>query len=124
RLLAVAAVFPPLVEPPSLDEAFLDVTGARSLHGTGVKIARRIKTRIRAEVGLTASAGVAPNKFLAKIASDLEKPDGLVEVAPGQEAAFLRELPLHRLWGVGPAAERELSVLGARTIGDLVRLGP
>jgi DNA polymerase-4 len=123
RIMAILADFTPLVEPLSLDEAFLDVTGSRALHGTGVEIARRIKGRIRDEVGLTASAGVAPNKFVAKIASDLRKPDGLVEVVPGQEAAFLRDLPLRRLWGVGPSAERELSALGARTIGDLVRLG-
>jgi DNA polymerase-4 len=123
RIMAILADFTPLVEPLSLDEAFLDVTGSLALHGTGVEIARRIKTRIRAEVGLTASAGVAPNKFIAKIASDLEKPDGLVVVGPGQEAAFLRDLPLRRLWGVGPAAERELAAMGVRTIGDLVRLG-
>ena len=123
RIMAILADFSPLVEPLSLDEAFLDVTGSHSLHGSGVEIARRIKARIRAEVGLTASAGVAPNKFVAKIASDLEKPDGLVEVGRDQEAAFLRDLPLRRLWGVGPAAERELAALGARTIGDLVRLG-
>jgi DNA polymerase-4 len=123
RIMVILADFTPLVEPLSLDEAFLDVTGSRALHGTGVEIARRIKARIRDEVGLTASAGVAPNKFVAKIASDLEKPDGLVEVGPDQEAAFLRDLPLRRLWGVGPAAEGELAALGARTIGDLVRLG-
>ena len=123
RIMAILGDFTPLVEPLSLDEAFLDVSGSHALHGTGVEIARRIKARIRGEVGLTASAGVAPNKFVAKIASDLEKPDGLVEVRPGQEAAFLRDLPLRRLWGVGPAAERELGALGARTIGDLVRLG-
>jgi DNA polymerase-4 len=123
RIMAILADFTPLVEPLSLDEAFLDVSGSRALHGTGVDIARRIKARIREEVGLTASAGIAPNKFLAKIASDLEKPDGLVEVRPGQEAAFLRDLPLRRLWGVGPSAERELAALGARTIGDLARLG-
>jgi len=123
RIMAILADFTPLVEPLSLDEAFLDVTGSRALHGTGVEIARRIKARIRDEVGLTASAGVAPNKFVAKIASELEKPDGLVEVGPDQEAAFLRDLPLRRLWGVGPAAEGELAALGARTIGDLVRLG-
>jgi DNA polymerase-4 len=121
--MAVLADFTPLVEPLSLDEAFMDVSGSRALHGAGVDIARRIKARIREEVGLTASAGVAPNKFLAKIASDLEKPDGLVEVPAGQEAAFLRDLPLRRLWGVGPSAERELVALGARTIGDLARLG-
>ena len=123
RIMAILADFTPLVEPLSLDEAFLDVTGSRALHGTGVVIAGRIKTRIRDEVGLTASAGVAPSKFVAKIASDLEKPDGLVEVRPGQEVAFLRDLPLRRLWGIGPSAERELSALGARTIGDLARLG-
>jgi len=123
RIMAILAAFTPLVEPLSLDEAFLDVTSSRTLHGTGTEIARRIKARIRAEVGLTASAGVAPNKFVAKIASDLEKPDGLVVVEPGREAAFLRDLPLRRLWGVGPAAERELAALGVRTIGDLVRLG-
>ncbi len=123
RIMAILGDFTPLVEPLSLDEAFLDVTGSRALHGTGVEIARRIKARIRDEVGLTASAGVAPNKFVAKIASDLEKPDGLVVVEPGQEAAFLRDLPLRRLWGVGPAAEQELAALGVRTIGDLVRLG-
>jgi DNA polymerase IV len=123
RIMAILADFTPLVEPLSLDEAFLDVSGSRALHGTGVEIARCIKARIRAEVGLTASAGVAPNKFVAKIASDLEKPDGLVVVEPGQEAAFLRDLPLRRLWGVGPAAERELGAFGVRTIGDLVRLG-
>ena len=123
RIMAVLADFTPLVEPLSLDEAFLDVSGSHALHGSGVEIARRVKARIRAEVGLTASAGVAPNKFVAKIASDLEKPDGLVVVESGQEAAFLRDLPLRRLWGVGPAAERELAAIGTRTIGDLVRLG-
>jgi DNA polymerase-4 len=123
RIMAILADFTPLVEPLSLDEAFLDVTASRALHGTGVEIARRIKQRIRTELGLTASAGVAPNKFVAKIASDLEKPDGLVEVGPGEEASFLRDLPLRRLWGVGPAAERELTSLGAHTIGALVRLG-
>jgi DNA polymerase-4 len=123
RIMAILADFTPLVEPLSLDEAFLDVTGSRALHGTGVEIARRIKARIRDEVGLTASAGVAPNKFVAKIASDLEKPDGLVEVGPGGEAAFLHPLPLRRLWGVGPAAEAELTALGVRTIGDLVGMG-
>ena len=109
----------PLVEPLSLDEAFLDVTASRALLGSGLAIARTLKARIRARVGLTASAGVAPSKFLAKIASDLEKPDGLVEVRPGEEAAFLRDLPIRRLGGVGPSAEAELAALGIRTIGEL-----
>jgi DNA polymerase-4 len=123
RIMAILAAFTPLVEPLSLDEAFLDVGASQALHGSGVEIARKIRARIRSDVGLTASAGVAPNKFLAKIASDLEKPDGLVEVRLGGEAVFLRDLPLRRLWGVGPSAERELAGMGIRVIGDLVRLG-
>jgi DNA polymerase-4 len=123
EIMAILAAFTPLVEPLSLDEAFLDVTGSRALHGTGRQIAQRIKARIRQEVGLTASAGIAANKFVAKVASDLEKPDGLVEVPAGGEAAFLRGLPIRRLWGVGPAAEQALAASGARTIGDLVRTG-
>ena len=113
----------PLVEPLSLDEAFLDVSGSRRLFGEGLQVARRLKVRIRERVGLTASAGVAPNKFLAKIASDLEKPDGLVEVRPGEEARFLRDLPIRRLWGVGRAAETELARQGIRTIGQLAATG-
>jgi DNA polymerase-4 len=119
RIMGILGTITPLVEPLSLDEAFLDVTASRALLGEPLAIARHVKARIRAEVGLTASAGVAPNKFLAKIASDLRKPDGLVEVPPGQEAAFLRDLPVGRLWGVGPAGEASLRVLGVRTIGQL-----
>jgi DNA polymerase-4 len=122
EIMAILGEFTPLVEPLSLDEAFLDVTASRALFGSGLEIARTIKARIKDEVELTASAGVAPNKFLAKIASDLRKPDGLVEVLPGEEAAFLRELPIARLWGVGPAAEAALTALGVRTIGQLGRM--
>ncbi len=122
EIMRILGEFTPLVEPLSLDEAFLDVTGSRGLFGPAHEIASRIKARIRGEVGLTASAGVAPNKFLAKIASDLRKPDGLVEVRPGEEAAFLRDLPISRLWGVGPAAEAVLASLGIRTIGQLARV--
>jgi DNA polymerase-4 len=122
EIMAILGEFTPLVEPLSLDEAFLDVTGSAALFGPPREIARTIKARIRADVGLTASAGVAPNKFLAKIASDLEKPDGLVEVAHGAEAAFLRDLPIARLWGVGPTAEAGLAALGIRTIGQLASL--
>ncbi|MBI4013640.1 MAG: DNA polymerase IV [Candidatus Rokubacteria bacterium] len=122
EIMGILGGFTPLVEPLSLDEAFLDVTASEALFGPAVEIARAIKGRIRAEVGLTASAGVAPNKFLAKVASDLRKPDGLVEVRRGEEAEFLRDLPIARLWGVGPAAERELDRLGVRTIGQLARL--
>lgn len=122
RLMEIFGEFTPLVEPLSLDEAFLDVTASRALFGPALEIARRIKERIRAELDLTASAGVAPNKFLAKLASDLGKPDGLVEVRPGEEAAFLRDLPLRRLWGVGPALEQALARVGVRTIGQLACL--
>jgi nucleotidyltransferase/DNA polymerase involved in DNA repair len=124
RIMAILADVTPLVEPLSLDEAFLDVTGSTRLLGSGREIARRVKTRLRGEVGLTASAGVAENKFLAKVASDLEKPDGLVEVPPGQGRRFLAPLPLVRLWGVGPATAETLAALGIRTIGDLAVLSP
>jgi DNA polymerase-4 len=122
RIMGILREYTPLVEPLSLDEAFLDVTASRALFGAPLDIARTIKAHIRRVVRLTASAGVAPNKFLAKIASDLRKPDGLVEVRRGQEAAFLRDLPIGRLWGVGPAAADELTALGVRTIGELARL--
>lgn len=124
RIMKILAEFTPLIEPLSLDEAFLDVTGSERLLGSPLEIARRIKAQIRAEVGLTASAGVAPNKFLAKIASDLRKPDGLVEVRAGEEAALLRHLPIGRLWGVGAAAEAALRAMGIQTIGQLARTPP
>jgi len=111
--------FTPLVEPLSLDEAFLDVRGSVRLFGSEEEIARRIKSVIREELRLVASVGVAPNKFLAKIASDLEKPDGLVVVRSGQEQAFLDPLPVGRLWGVGKVGCRAFESLGIRTIGQL-----
>ena len=111
--------YTPLVEPLSLDEAFLDVGASEELFGTGVDIARRIKGDIRSELGLVASVGVAPNRFLAKLASDLDKPDGLVVVAPGSVQEFLDPLPVEKLWGVGAAAEKRLRALGVHTIADL-----
>jgi DNA polymerase-4 len=114
--------FTPLVEPLSIDEAFLDVAGCERLFGSAEEVARRIKATVRAETGLTVSAGVAPNKFLAKIASDLDKPDGLTVVPPGKEAEFLDPLPVGKLWGVGKVTERELHRRGIRTIGDLRRI--
>jgi DNA polymerase-4 len=104
--------FTPLIEPLSLDEAFLDVHGCEGLHGPGREIARQIKERIRSETALTASVGVAPNKFLAKLASDLRKPDGLVVVPAEGVAAFLAPLPVGRIWGVGAKAEKRLHALG------------
>ena len=114
--------YTPLVEGLSLDEAFLDVTGSRSLFGEGPQIAASIKEDIRVETGLTGSAGVAPNKFVAKIASDLDKPDGLTVVPEGRAAEFLAPLPLERMWRVGPKARVKLRSAGLRTIGDLARL--
>jgi len=111
-----------LLEPLSIDEAFLDVTGTRGLFGDGAEQGRRIKLRIRDVVGLTASVGVASNKFIAKVASDLEKPDGLVVVAAGGEAAFLAPLPVSRLWGVGRVAAADLESMGIRTIGQIAAM--
>jgi len=122
RVFAIFRRYTPLVEGLSLDEAFLDVTASRALHGSGADVARAIKRDVRGECGLAVSAGIAEVKFAAKIATDLGKPDGLVEVPPGGTAGFLAPLPIGRLWGVGPVTERALRQIGARTIGDLARL--
>jgi DNA polymerase-4 len=122
EIMSLLADFTPLVEPLSIDEAFLDVTASRALHGDGPAIARQIKAGIKARVNLTASVGVASNMFVAKIASDLEKPDGLVVVEPGREAEFLAPLPVSRLWGVGKVTGAELEGMGIRTIGQLARI--
>ncbi len=121
-VMAVLRRFTPLVEPISIDEAFLDVTATANLFGDGPTIARRIKDEVRADVGLTVSVGVATTKLVAKVASDLRKPDGLVVVAPGDEAAFLAPLPISRLWGVGERTGLALADYGVRTIGDLAAL--
>ena len=108
-----------LVEPLSIDEAFLDITGSVALLGPADEIARSIKKAIREATGMTASVGLAPNKFLAKIASDLKKPDGLVVLREDDVDQFLRDLPISRLWGVGPKTEARLHEMGFRTIGQL-----
>jgi DNA polymerase IV len=113
--------FTPLVEPLSLDEAFLDVTASRALHGTGREIAGAIRGAVRRECGLAVSAGIAEVKMAAKIATDLGKPDGLVEVPAGGVAGFLAPLPVGRLWGVGEVTEAALRKLRIVTIGDLAR---
>jgi DNA polymerase-4 len=113
--------YTPLVEPLSLDEAFLDVTASRALHGEPDAIAAAVKREVRAGTGLTVSAGVADCKMAAKIASDLGKPDGLVAVPPGTTARFLAPLPVARLWGVGHVTEQALRALGIATIGELAR---
>ena len=121
-VMAVLRRFTPLVEPISIDEAFLDVSGSRGLFGDGATIGRRIKADVQSGVGLTISVGVAQTKLVAKIASDLRKPDGLVVVEPGDEAAFLAPLAISRLWGVGEKSAAALREYGVRTIGDLAAL--
>lgn len=122
EIMAILGDFSPLVEPVSVDEAFIDLTGTDSLFGPPAETVRQIKRRIREQSGLTASAGLASNKFIAKIASDLRKPDGMVVVEPGREAEFLAPLPIERLWGVGKATAKSLAALGIATIGQLQRL--
>lgn len=122
RFMAILERYTDLIEPLSIDEAFLDVTGSRALFGDGAAIARRIREAVRGEERITASIGVAPNKFLAKIASDLRKPDALVIVPPDGIAGFLAELPVQRLWGAGPKAMLGFRQLGVATIGAVARL--
>ncbi|TJZ73481.1 DNA polymerase IV [Chitiniphilus eburneus] len=108
-----------LIEPLSLDEAYLDVTGSTTCHGSATLIAREIRARIEAEVGITASAGVAGNKLIAKIASDWHKPNGQMVVTPDDVAAFIRPLPVGKLWGVGKVTAQRLQQLGLHTCADL-----
>ncbi len=132
RIMEVFRGITPLVEPLSLDEAFLDVTGVRRLHGDGVRIAQGIRDRIEDQEGLTCSVGVAPNKFLAKLATEHGKPrpsidgpipgTGITVVRPGDERAFLRPLPAGSLWGVGPKTLEKLQRLGVRTVADIEAL--
>ncbi len=122
RIMSIFLDFTDLVEPISVDEAFLDVTGSLRLFGTGPEIAARIKERVRRQTRLTCSVGIASNKFVAKVASDLKKPDGLVVVEPGREKEFLAPLPVGRLWGVGKKTELFLKGLGFERIGQLAAL--
>jgi DNA polymerase-4 len=119
EIRVIFQAFTDLVEPISVDEAFLDVSASVRLFGDGPSIAEKIKARIREQTKLSASVGVATAKLIAKIASDLHKPDGLVVVPPGTEAAFLAPLPVRRLWGIGPKMEERLARLGIHTIGQL-----
>jgi DNA polymerase-4 len=122
KVFSIFQKYTPLVEPLSLDEAFLDVTSSRKLFGTAEDIARQIRKQVFEEIGLTISAGVASSKLVAKIASDIDKPDGLTIVYDGGEAEFLAPLPIKRLWGVGKKTQETLVLLGVHTIGDIAGL--
>lgn len=119
KFMAILADFSPFIEPVGLDEAYLDVTGFESLHGSIYRMAVAIRQRIKDEVGINASVGIAGSKVVAKIASEQAKPDGLLEVAPGEERSFLSPLPVGRLPGVGKKTEQVLRGLGIATIGKL-----
>jgi DNA polymerase-4 len=112
----------PLVEGLSIDEAFLDVRGMRRIAGTPTEMAVRLRRRVREQIGLPITVGVARTKFLAKVASGVAKPDGLLVVPPDRELAFLHPLPVERLWGVGPVTAGTLHELGLSTVGDVARL--
>ena len=119
QIFDIFSRFTPLVEPLSIDEAFLDVTGSKRLLGEPVNIAKVIKKTVRDEIGLTVSAGIAPSKFVAKIASDMDKPDGLTVVPPQDVRAFLDPLPISRMWGVGKVTRERLARLNIHTFKEL-----
>lgn len=119
QILDIYRAYTPLVEPLSLDEAYLDVTGVSLCQGSATLMAREIRARIHAEVGITASAGIAPNKFIAKVASDWNKPDGQYVVRPQDVDAFVEALPVKKLFGVGKVTAARLSRLGVENCGDL-----
>ena len=121
EIFAIFRRYSPLVEPLSIDEAFLDVTGMELLTPSPRDYAEKLKAEILQKTALVASVGIAPNKFLAKLASDLEKPDGLVEIRAEEAAALLAPLSVRRLWGVGKRTEEKLAALGLKTIGDMQR---
>src|SRR4051812_1643893 len=122
QVFAIFERFTPGIQPLSIDEAFLDVTGSLRALGPAEGIAAEIKRAVRAETQLTASVGVAPNKFLAKLASDLEKPDGLTVVRPEDVDRVLTPLPIGKIWGIGPKTAKRLNDLNVKTIGDLRRM--
>jgi DNA polymerase-4 len=121
-IFAIYRLFTPFIQPLSLDEAYLDVTGHLGEFGSATAIAHEIRRRVKDERGLTVSVGVGPNRLIAKIASDFDKPDGLTVVKPEQVEAFLAPLPVRRLHGVGPAGEKALLELGVTTVAELRRL--
>jgi DNA polymerase-4 len=123
QIMDILRSFSPLVEPISIDEAYVDITGCSRLSGCAREAGSAVKARIMEQTGLTCSVGIAPVKFLAKIASDLHKPDGLTLIAPEQVPAFIETLPIEKVPGVGPHARQRLAVLGIQTLGQ-IRLLP
>ena len=119
QVFEIFYIFTPMVEPLSIDEAFLDVTGSARLFGSPIEIAKRIKQKVVERTGLTISAGVAPSKFVAKVASDMEKPDGLTVVASDKVRQFLDPLPIKKMWGAGQVTQKALARLGIHTFKDL-----
>jgi DNA polymerase-4 len=124
RIFEIFRRFTPLVEGLSLDEAFLDLSGTRRLHGSPAEAGRKLRAQVRAERELAVSVGIGPVKMVAKIASELAKPDGLLEVHAEGVRVFLDPLPVERLWGVGAVARERLAAQGVRSIGDLARADP
>jgi len=118
-IMEIFGSYTPLVEPISLDEAFLDVTGSRKLIGDGPEIAKRIRSDVYAQAGITCSVGIATTKFIAKLASQKCKPNGVLEVDPAKVLEFLHPLPVSAVWGVGPKTNEELLRLGLRTVGEI-----
>src|SRR5262249_36323544 len=116
--------FSPVVEPLSLDEAFIDLTGTERLLGPAIDAARDLKRRVASETGLVVSVGIAPSKMVAKILSDISKPDGLLAIGPEHLGEFLDPLPVERLWGVGRVTLKRLNECGIRTVGDIARRDP
>lgn len=119
KVMAIFGDFTPLVEPLSLDEAFLDVSGAQKLIGTPREIATKIRDRVQSECGITCSVGIGPNKFIAKLASQHCKPNGLLEIRPDRIIEFLHPLPVSAIWGVGPKTNEALERLGLHTVSDI-----
>lgn len=124
KIMNILGEYTSLVEPLSLDEAFLDLTGSEKLFGPAIDIARLIVSRIENEIGLSSSVGLAPNKFLAKLASDLEKPRGFVIITRENALQILENLPVSKIWGVGPKTEAQLKAMGIKTIGMLRQVDP
>ncbi len=124
RIMSILGEFSPIVEPISIDEAFLDCSATEELFGSDLALGEAIRSAVFSRTDLTCSVGVAPNKYIAKVASELNKPNGLAVCPPEREREFLAPLPIKALWGAGPKTERILASLGCRTIGDVARLPP